>query len=288
MRIIDDIKLQYKIGGIANKFIYWNVGCFLVSLVFYKFKEGLFDFPVWLALYANPKTTIIFPWTLFTYAFLHDGFWHLFWNMLVLNFYSRLFTTFFTNKQYVGLYFLSAIFSGVVFVILYPFFGNSLYPVVGASGAIMGILVATTVYQPLMEIRLFLIGNIKLWHLTGVILLLDFMSVGLGNSGGEIVHLSAAFFGFLYIKLLQNGTDLSVIVSKFIDFFINLFSKKEKIVFKKVHVNPKKTIKPQESKIVIKDENQQQIDAILDKISKSGYDSLNQSEKEFLFKAGGN
>lgn len=285
MNILDDLKMQYKLGGIAMKMIYWNIGCFLVSLIFfYQYKEGVFVFPNWIALSSSPIDFVLKPWTFITYAFFHNDFWHLFFNMMVLNFASYLFLTFFSSKQYLGLYILSAIFSGIIFV-----FGFNLMhlsgAVIGASAAIMAILVAVTTYSPLMNVRLLLLGNVKLWHITAVILILDLMQIRLENSGGHISHLAGAFFGFIYIKLLQNGTDLSKSVSVVFDFFVNLF-KKPTTPFKKVHKNYKKVVDKPISKIVIKDKKQQQIDEILDKISKSGYDSLSKEEKEFLFQAG--
>ncbi|WP_281238964.1 rhomboid family intramembrane serine protease [Flavobacterium praedii] len=285
MNILDDLKMQYKLGGIAMKMIYWNIGCFLVSLIFfYQYKEGVFVFPNWIALSSSPIDFVLKPWTFLTYAFFHNDFWHLFFNMMVLNFASYLFLTFFSSKQYLGLYILSAIFSGIIFV-----FGFNLMhlsgAVIGASAAIMAILVAVTTYSPLMNVRLLLLGNVKLWHITAVILILDLMQIRLENSGGHISHLAGAFFGFIYIKLLQNGTDLSKSVSVVFDFFVNLF-KKPTTPFKKVHKNYKKVVDKPISKIVIKDKKQQQIDEILDKISKSGYDSLSKEEKEFLFQAG--
>ena len=284
--IIDDLKFQYKIGGIANKMIYWNVGIFLLSIIFfYQFKSGVFDFPNWLAVSSEPTTVLTKPWTLLTYAFFHYGFLHLFFNMMVLNFSSRLFLTFFTQKQYLGLYILSAIFAGLSFVVSF-YFLHQTSNMVGASAAIMALLVATTTYQPLMNIRLLLIGNVKLWHITAVILLLDLLQIQMDNTGGHIAHLSGAFFGYIYIKLLQNGTDLSRIINSIIDFFANLFSPKKATPFKRVHVNPKKPVVKKESKIVVKDKTQQQLDEILDKISQSGYDSLTAEEKDFLFKAG--
>jgi len=108
----------------------------------------------------------------------------------------------------------------------------------------------------------------------------------LDNTGGHISHLAGAFFGFIYIKLLQNGTDLSIIVSRIIDFFVNLFRKSPSTPFKKVHKNYQKPTEKVTSRIVTKDKTQQQIDEILDKISQSGYDCLTKEEKEFLFKAG--
>ncbi|KLT70952.1 MULTISPECIES: rhomboid family intramembrane serine protease [unclassified Flavobacterium] len=286
MNILDDLKLQYKLGGIAMRVIYWNIACFMISLVFfYQFSVGQFAFPGWLALSSDPQVFLFKPWTFLTYAFFHDGFFHLLFNMMVLNFASNLFLTFFTQKQYLGLYLLSAVFAGVVFALSY-YFLNSAASIVGASAAIMAILVATTTYQPLMNIRLLLIGNVKLWHITAVILILDLMQFRLGNMGGHISHLAGAVFGFIFIKLLQNGTDLSIVVSKTIDFFSNLFRKSPTTPFKTVHKNYKKPTEKPISKIVTKDKTQQQIDEILDKISQSGYDCLTKEEKEFLFKAG--
>jgi membrane associated rhomboid family serine protease len=286
MNILDDLKLQYKLGGIAMRVIYWNIACFLISLVFfYQFSIGQFDFPGWLALSSDPEVFLFKPWTFMTYAFFHDGFLHLLFNMMVLNFASSLFLTFFTQKQYLGLYILSAVFSGIVFVLTYYFLNYSA-SIVGASAAIMAILVATTTYQPLMNVRLLLIGNVKLWHITAVILILDLMQLRLGNMGGHISHLAGAVFGFIFIKLLQNGTDLSIMVSRTLDFFTNLFRKSPSTPFKKVHKNYHKPTEKPISRIVTKDKTQQQIDEILDKISQSGYDCLTKEEKEFLFKAG--
>ena len=284
--IIDDLKRHYKFGGMAQRLIYWNIACFLVSLVFfYQFKVGAFDFPNWIALSSEPAIFIRKPWTLLTYAFFHDGFGHIFFNMIVLNFSSTLFLTFFNQKQLLGLYVLSAIFAGFAFVFGY-YLLNITASIVGASGAIMAVLVATTTYSPLMNVRLLFIGNVKLWHITLVVLVIDLMQIRLDNSGGHIAHLAGAFFGFVFIKLLENGTDLSTIVSSVIDFFVNLFRKSPSTPFKKVHKNYKKPSEKTTSRIVTKDKTQQQIDEILDKISRSGYDCLTKEEKEFLFKAG--
>lgn len=286
MNILDDLKLHYRMGGIAMKVIYWNVACFLISLIFFwPGFTGPFDYPNWLALSSDPQVFLFKPWTFLTYAFFHFDFWHLLFNMMVLNFASNLFLTFFTQKQYLGLYILSALFAGVVFALSF-YFSNMFGVIVGASAAIMAILVAATTYSPLMNVRLFLFGNVKLWHITAVILVLDLVQLRSGNMGGHISHLAGALFGFAYIKLLQNGTDLSIIVSRTLDFFANLFRKSPTTPFTKVHKNYKKPTERTSSRIVTKDKTQQQIDEILDKISQSGYDCLTKEEKEFLFKAG--
>lgn len=286
MGIIDDLKLQYKTGGIALQLIFWNIGIAVVLLLLQAFLPVLHaQIMYWLQLSSLPSELVFKPWTLISYAFVHANFLHLLFNLLILNFASRLFLTFFTQKQFFGLYILSAIFAGLVFVGAFFLLGIPA-PLIGASAAIMAIVFASATYAPMYQLRLLLIGNVKLWHIAGVFLILDLVQLPANNMGGHIAHLGGAFFGFLYIKLLQNGTDLSLIVTRVLDFFANLFKQKNSTPFKKVHRNP---IKPQQktaSKIVTKDKTQQQIDEILDKISQSGYDSLTKEEKEFLFKAG--
>jgi hypothetical protein len=157
---------------------------------------------------------------------------------------------------------------------------------VGASAAVMAILMATVSYQPFMEVRLFIFGNVKLWQIALVLIVLDLIQLPMNNTGGHIAHLSGALFGYIYTKFLQNGIDLGSGLNSFTQRIASFFSNQDASPFKKVHVNPKKPILKRESKVVAKDKTQQQIDEILDKISQSGYDSLTSEEKEFLFKAG--
>lgn len=286
--IIDDLKMQYKFGGITQKLIYWNIACFLISYVVFGLLRmgGIdIDFINYVSLSSNPFDLLWKPWSIISYSFFHSGLFHIFFNLIILNFSSQLFLTFFNQKQLLGLYILSAIFAGLVFVLSF-YLMNIIAPLVGASGAIMAILVAVTTYQPLMNLRLLLIGNVKLWQITLVILLIDLMQMFIENTGGHIAHLAGAFFGFVFVKLLENGTDLSKIVSTVIDFFVNIFRKSPSTPFKKVHKNYKAPIEKPGSRIVAKDKTQQQIDEILDKISRSGYDCLTKEEKEFLFKVG--
>ncbi|WP_320815199.1 rhomboid family intramembrane serine protease [Flavobacterium sp.] len=285
MNIIEDIKSQYKTGGIVQKLIFWNIGLYLLSLIFfYNFSFGNFDFPSWLALYSNFDDFIFSPWTLFTYMFLHAGFLHLLFNMMVLHFSGRLFEAYFTQKQLFGLYILGGIFSGIAFLVSFLLVGKTSV-LVGASGAIMALLIATATYAPFMQIRLMLIGVVKLWQVAFVIVLLDLIQLPLDNSGGHLAHLAGALFGFLYVKMLNSGTDLSKLISSLQEFFENLLKPKKKTPFKKVHKNkpnPSSTSFTKKEKSM----DQKKIDDILDRISQSGYDSLTKEEKEFLFKVG--
>lgn len=301
MGIIDDLKMEYRIGGITQRLIFWNVGLFVVPMIVFSILsmfhvnlhflrwdlDGVQD---WLSLSSNPAALFWKPWSLIAYAFLHGGFLHLFFNMMVLYFAGRLFLTFFTQKQLLGLYILAAIFAGIIFIA-----GYNLIPLlmdkgtgkmVGASAAIMAILVAAAVYAPYMQVRLLLIGTVKLWHIAVVLIILDLIQVSAENEGGHLAHLAGALFGFIYIKLLQNGTDLSKGVSGIIDSVFNIFKPRREKPFKKVHRNTNQASRPSAAPSKSKDITQKQIDEILDKISKSGYDSLTKEEKDFLFKVG--
>lgn len=286
MGIIDDLKMQYKTGGITQQLIFWNIGIAIPLFLLYSFSSDTYlSIMSWLQLTSDPSEFIVKPWTILTYGFLHVGILHLLFNMIMLNFAGRLFLTFFTQKQFLGVYILGAIFAGLVFIGSFFLF-NVKAPIIGASGAIMAVLIGSVTYAPLYQIRLLLIGTVKLWHIAFVFLILDLIQLPTDNMGGHIAHLGGALFGFAYIKILQNGTDLSLIVTKIIDFFANLFKPRKGTPFKKVHRNVSQPKPKTASKIVVKDKTQQQIDEILDKISQSGYDSLTKEEKEFLFKAG--
>ena len=282
MNFIQDLKWQYKSSGFELKMIYWNILIFLISLpLFFEFRAGgFFDYPTWIALNSDINIVATRPWTIITYAFFHADFFHLLFNMIILNYAGRLFMTYFTQEQFLGLYILSAIFAGLIFVLAFNILERQ-SSLVGASGAIMAILVATATYAPMMNIRLLLIGNVKLWQFTAVVVFIDLLYIFAENTGGHIAHLAGALFGVFYIKLLQNGTDLSSFVSK-----LSAARRKKKTPFTKVHRNTVSATYKPVSKIVTKDRTQQQIDEILDKISKSGYESLTKDEKEFLFRAG--
>lgn len=294
MTILNDLKMQFKIGDVTTKLLFWNVGLFAIPLLFFSFLR-LFkieiDYLNFVSLSTVPSALLWKPWSIISYAFFHNDIFHILFNMLMLNFAGKLFTTFFTQKQLLSLYFVSAIFGALVYIVSYmvfPALVNQTVSMVGASGAIMAILVATAAYQPTMEVRLLLIGNIKLVYLVLFLLIIDLIQLPMNNTGGHLAHLAGALFGFFYVQQIQNGTDITNWFSACITFFVTLFNPTKTTPFRSVHVNPKKPAQKTASKIITKDKTQQQIDLILDKISKSGYDSLDLSEKEFLFKMGSN
>jgi membrane associated rhomboid family serine protease len=292
MSILEDLKMQFRIGGVVTKLIFWNIAFFAIpSIVF-----GLLslfhisvDFLSFVSLSSNPIDLLWKPWSIISYAFFHFGIFHLLFNLLMLHFAGRLFLVFFTPKQFLSLYFVSAIFSGMIYIIGYRFIPVLIHvntSLVGASAAIMAILFATVAYSPFMEIRLLLLGNVKLWHIALILIGVDLIQLPMNNTGGHLAHLGGAFFGYLYISQLKRGIDICGWFSIIVDALANVFGNKKAIPFKKVHRNFKSPPVKRTSKIIQKDKQQQQIDEILDKISQSGYDSLTKDEKEFLFQSG--
>lgn len=293
MTIIDDLKLQYRTGGIAQQLIFWNVGLFAIPAITFGILSlfGInIDYLYYVSLDSLPWSLAWKPWSIITYSVFHSGIFHLFFNMIVLHFATRLFITYFNQKQLLGLYILGGVFAGLVYILSYlvlPIFDNTSSTLVGASGSIMAILFAAVTYNPYMELRLILIGRVKLWHIAVVLIALDLIQLPRENTGGHLAHLGGALFGYIFVTLLRNGTDLTDGVTKIINFFVNKTqNNKQKTPFKKVYNNYNPAPTASESRILKKDKTQQQIDEILDKISASGYDTLSKEEKDFLFRSG--
>jgi membrane associated rhomboid family serine protease len=292
MSILEDLKLQFKIGDVLTKLIFWNIAFFAIPSILFGilplFKVNI-DYLNYVSLSSNPHELLWKPWSIFTYAFCHSSILHILFNLIMLNFAGRLFLIFFNQKQLLSLYFVSSLFAGIVFLLSYMFFpalANVNTSLVGASASVMAILFATVSYSPLMNIRLLLFGNVKLWHIALVLIVIDLFQLPKENTGGHLAHIGGAFFGYIYIRLLKNGTDICNWFTLIIDAFFSIFGNKKSKPFKKVHRTYKAPAEKRAAKIVTKDKVQQQIDEILDKISQSGYDSLSSEEKEFLFKAG--
>ena len=290
--IIDDLKLQFRSGDVITKLIFWNIALFAIPFILFGlFRLGGLEI-AWMhyvSLSSNPAALLWKPWSLITYAFFHVGIMHILFNLVMLHFAGRLFLTFFTQKQLLSLYLVGAIFAGTLYILSYAIFPsliNLKTELVGASGAVMAILFAVAAYAPMMVVRLIVIGNVKLWHIALVLLIIDLVQLSVSNTGGHLAHIGGAFFGYLYIAALKNGTDITSWVKTMLDKIERLFVRKPKTPFKAVHKNFTVKKKDVASRIVTKSRTQQQIDEILDKISKSGYDSLTTEEKEFLFRAG--
>lgn len=283
MTLVNNLKDRFQNGNIVAKLIYINCAVFLVTLLT-KVIQGLYvneyHFIIeWFSLEANTSSLLGKPWSIISYGFLHADFIHILMNLIVLYYIGNLFLEYFTQKQLLSFYLLGTFFGGLLFVFsqnFFPLFNGKTSILVGASAGISAIFIAISAYIPNYQIKLRFIGYVKLSYLAAFWIGLDVLGLVGTNAGGHFAHLGGALFGFLYVKQANNKE------IRILDFVSLLFKKRKKHL-KTVHKSKRKT-KKNTSKNT--DLTQKQIDSILDKISKSGYDTLTKSEKEFLFKQG--
>ncbi|MDB4161767.1 rhomboid family intramembrane serine protease [Bacteroidia bacterium] len=284
MTIWEKIKYEYNKGGSAiRQIIMINLGVFVFT-IFVGIVAKLSGFqPNELLEYfyipSNLGVLLIRPWSIITNIFFHSGFWHILGNMLLLYFIGRVLEDFMDSNKVWKIFLYGGLAGAALFVISYNVFPifeevKSYKKLLGASGGVTAILVATGLYVPRYQIRPFGLFNVEMrW----VALFLVFRDLYLfpvsDNTGGLFAHIGGAIFGMLYILHLQGKIELPTINGKSI-----VPSKMKKVPVDESTIATERTYKKHQP-------NQDQIDAILDKISQSGYDSLNTTEKEILFKA---
>lgn len=282
MSFIDQLKSRFYNGNIVDKLIYINIAVFILTLVISTF-QGLYKGDInwlltWFSLDDDYATLLKKPWTIISYGFLHAGFLHVLMNVIVLHFIGNLFVEYFTQKQLLSFYLLGTFFGGLLFVFsqnYFPLFEGKSSILVGASAGISAIFIGIAMHIPNYQLKLRFIGFVKLWHLAAFWIALDIIALIGDNAGGHFAHLGGSLFGYLYVTK-ANNKEITIF-----NGITSIFKKKRKPL-KTVYKSPNKTSNTNKTS----DLTQQQIDAILDKISKSGYDTLTKTEKEFLFRQG--
>ncbi|QQR86299.1 MAG: rhomboid family intramembrane serine protease [Flavobacteriales bacterium] len=308
MNVWEEIKTWWRTGGVLLRLIIINVAVFL-ALLFVGLGAMFVVGPVpegtkagdlatlwmhqnvlpWLASTSDLTSLPFRAWTIVTYMFTHEGVLHLFFNMLMLWFSGRLFSDLLGERRLFGNYLLG----GLSGFLLFLLFSNvpalrSLTDgglILGASASVTAIFVGVAVYQPELVVRLLLFGAIRLKWLALIFLLLDLISIRNGdNSGGHIAHLGGALYGYMAAAQLKKGNDWSL-------GFINGLERIGSALRLRRGARLKVVKTPRGKRVSDADFNaarnaqQSNIDAILDKISRSGYESLSKAEKDILFKA---
>ncbi|WP_298740128.1 rhomboid family intramembrane serine protease [uncultured Chitinophaga sp.] len=284
-----DIRYWLRQGNTVNHLLFWNIAIFVVlgllRLIAYFSRAGAVAFTFvsdQLVLHSNLEVLLRKPWGLFTYMFAHINIFHIFFNMLNLYWFGNLFRDFLGNKRILPLYLLGGLMGGVLYMLsfnlLFPAAVN--LPLLGASAAVMCLLVGSATLMPNYEIGLLLLGSVRLKWLAMAIIVLDLISIPQGNIGGIIAHIGGAALGFIYIRLLKNGTDLCQPLMWVFDALSGANTAKPR---------QKRAFKPKKSplKVVKKaqDENRQlKLDQLLDKINEKGIGSLSPEERAWLDK----
>ena len=288
--ILSEIKNHYKHGNYFTKLLYFNLLFYLVYKVFtvfeYLFQSKFIDSFIenYLFLPSNTELILKKPWTLLSYMFVHVDFGHILFNLILLYFGSKLFLRQFNGKQLISTYILGGICGAIFFIVsynLFPVFANDVInaKAFGASASVLAIVIAIATYTPNILVPILFFGHVKLTYIALGFIMLAFFSIPVSNPGGHIAHLGGIVYGFLYVLLIKKGYDLSINFYNILDSFSFLFRKKKrsKTSQKRSEKNNDYAFKGDQAK------QQQKINHILEKISKSGYDSLTKKEKELLF-----
>jgi membrane associated rhomboid family serine protease len=270
---------------IINVVVYLVLAVFLVFSSVFELGEFFGVIHRQLAIPAPIYDFLQKPWTLITYAFVHDlsGIFHILFNMLVFYWFGKLFVEYLGSDKLIAVYFLGAMAGALAYLMVYnliPFYEARIPGggMVGASAAVYAIVVATATLVPDYTFFLLFLGPVRIKYIAGFYIIVSFLgSVG-PNEGGNVAHLGGALIGFLYIKQLQSGSNWGSWITSTIEWVKSLFAPKPavKVTYRK-QASPKKQPKSSVS--------QDEIDTILDKISDGGYESLTKDEKEKLFNA---
>lgn len=289
MGIADEIKLSFRNGTYLTKLIYINIAIWvIVRLVFVGYKLSGSDDSLmlgWLALPASFEFFLTRPWTILTYMFLHFEFFHVLFNMLWLYWFGKIFLEYQNQQKLLSLYLIGGFVGGLTYMLAYNFIpifkpGIDHSQLLGASAAVFAIVIAIAVYVPNHLIHLVFIGPVKIKWIAFVALLLSVINLSGDNAGGDFTHLGGALWGWIYMSQLMAGRNITGRFDRMTTAFFSWFMPRKKLKIKYNSPNPDYDYN--RSKVG----QQQEINRILDKIGKSGYDSLSFEEREMLFKMG--
>ena len=282
MNRFSDLYQNFTSRNIVEKIIVINIVLFVLT---YLFNTLSFLFNVeqnliveWFSLQPDFDILLFRPWTILSYGFLHIGFFHIVFNLLFLFYFGNLFLDFFNAKQFLVYYLLGIVAGGFIYMLAYnylPALKTQQTVLLGASAGVMAIVIGISSHIPQYSLHFRFIGKVKLLYLAIGMVVLDLIQIPAGNAGGHLAHLGGALLGYLMTAYFGQGTQLILWLG-------TLFGPKEKTPLKTVYKNKKEA--PQRKQT--KNENQARIDNILDKISKSGYNTLTKEEKDFLFNQG--
>ncbi|MBR5639068.1 MAG: rhomboid family intramembrane serine protease [Muribaculaceae bacterium] len=307
MSIVNDLRIRYKGSSLLMRFIYINIAVFvvlrLVGFISFLFTGESSTFVQWLELPSNFHDFLHQPWTLITYMFSHYNVWDILFNMLWLYWLGRIFLEFFNPRQMGGLYVLGGIGGAALYLACYnliPHLASQHSSLIGASASVLAIVVGITLYRPDYRISLLFVGGISLKWIAILTIFIVLISIE-NNMGGHIAHLGGALVGLWFGLAIKRGHDITSWINRCIDWVVMLFMKRPaKVSHSRVSerdssYNYHKSTSVGESSSSAKENSgsaseinrvyEERLDEILGKLKQSGYASLTDEEREFLFNA---
>ena len=234
-----------------------NFGIFVLQTL--SNAEGLF-FPLF-GLVPRMVWSELMIWQPFTYLFFHGGIWHVLINMFVLWMFGSELERLWGKSHFLKFYFVTGVGSGLLTML---FSLQSITPIVGASGAVYGVLLAYGLTYPNRQIYLYGIIPIKsIWFVIGIGMIAFMSSFNNISQVSHITHLSGMLIGYLMLKRPVEWRSLWFSI------------RKRTLEYRVVQ---------EEKKATHRQKIEQDIDIILDKINREGFDSLSQKEQDSLYK----
>lgn len=295
---LDDFKNAFNRPNSAHiQLIIINVAFFVLIgvlrvLIDHSLSGGFSVVLSYVAMPSNLETFITRPWTLITYMFTHIGFFHILMNMLLLYWFGRIVSEFLGSAKVIILYVLGGLAGGLLYLLLYnllPLYSSvvDISILFGASAGVLAVVVGAATFLPNYTVYLLFFGPVRIKYIALVAVVLSFIQSTGGNAGGELAHLGGALIGFVYIKQLQSGNDWGSWIMSVIAFFKSFFVRQPniKVSYKKGAESKRRSSTSPKASSSSSRASQEEIDAILDKISERGYESLTKEEKQKLFNA---
>jgi membrane associated rhomboid family serine protease len=304
MGLMDELRQQWRTGGALIRLVLVNalvfVALLLMHLVLIPIAGDRMIAEVWSEVYVMHwlQSTYVWgdvlfrPWTVITYMFVHLDFFHVFFNMLMLWFSGRLFMDLLGGKRLVGNYLLGGLAGWLFYALAYNYIpgirgqGDG-SDILGASASVMAVFIGIAAYRPDMVVSLLIFGEVRLKWIALIYLVLDLVSIRQGNnSGGHLAHVGGALYGYLAATQLKKGSDWSGAFMDQLQRIGSLFTRRKGPRLRVEKMDRRKVRVLQDSDFnATKRAKEERVNAILDKISRSGYDSLSKEEKDFLFRA---
>ncbi|WP_352421805.1 rhomboid family intramembrane serine protease [Proteiniphilum sp.] len=288
---IERLKQRYKTGNVMTRLIFINVFVFIIlkiiNVIFTLFNIYAVDLITFLGVPSHIPLLLNRIWTPITYMFVHEGFLHLLFNMLWLYWFGQIFMQYFTGRTLGSLYVLGGLAGAILYIIAFntiPYYtGMERGWMIGASAAVMAIVMGAAFYRPDVQLNLLFLGPIKIVYIAIFAFVLDFLSLGNPmNPGGHVAHIGGALLGYFFAIQYKKGKDITHWMGGAIDWFFGLFKPRRYTSKMKVkHARHETDWEYNQRKHTEQDE----IDAILDKLKQSGYSNLSSEEKRKLFDA---